>query len=61
MTEPSDWSTNFKNYFTKSETGEFVAVTGASAPSWEENKYYDAGVEPRLPLPDEIVNIMGEV
>ena len=60
-TEPDDWSTNYKNYFTKSEEGTFAAVTGDSAPSWAENKYYDNGLTPRLPLPDEIITIMGEV
>ena len=58
-TEPSDWSTNYKNYFTKSE-GKFVAVTGDVSPEWTENTYYDGGSDARLPLPDEIVEIMGE-
>ena len=58
--EPSDWSTNYKNYFTKSEDGTFVAVTGDLAPEFASNKYYDGGVEPRLPLPDEVAKIMAE-
>lgn len=58
--EPSDWSTSYKNYFTKSENGAFVAVTGDSAPAFESNKYYDGGAEPRLPLPDEVAEIMAE-
>ena len=57
-TEPEDWTENYKNYFTKNPSGEFVAVTGVSAPSWEENKYYTAGAEARLPLPDEVAKIM---
>lgn len=56
--EPEDWSTNYKNYFTKDSEGKFVAVTGGSAPSFSAGKYYDAGVEPRLPLPNEIADIM---
>ena len=58
-TEPSDWSTNYKNYFTKTDEGEFVAISDGSVPSFAENKYYDGGLDPRLPLPDEIVKIMG--
>lgn len=55
---PEDWTENYKNYFTKNPSGEFVAVTGESAPSWEANKYYTAGAEARLPLPDEVAKIM---
>ena len=58
-TEPRNWSTDYKKYYTKSEDS-FVAVTGDSAPPWEENKYYDEATEPRLPLPDEIMEIMGQ-
>ena len=57
-TQPEDWNTGYKNYFTKGSSGEFVAVTGDSAPSWESNKYYTAGAEARLPLPDEVAEIM---
>lgn len=57
-TQPEDWSTGYTNYFTKSSSGEFVAVTGDSAPSWEADKYYTAGAEARLPLPDEVAEIM---
>lgn len=57
-TQPEDWSDNYTNYFTKSSTGEFAAVTGESAPSWEANKYYTAGAQARLPLPDEVAEIM---
>lgn len=58
-TEPSDWSTNYKNYFTKTDEGKFVAISDGSAPSFAENKYYDAGLEPRLPLPNEVAKVMG--
>ena len=57
--EPKDWSTNYKNYYTKTGT-EYTAVTGGSAPSWTEETYYTAGVAARLPLPDEIASIFAE-
>lgn len=38
---PSDWTTNWKWYYTKS--GDYyVAVTASSAPTWAENTYYKA-------------------
>lgn len=37
--EPSDWSAKYTSYFTKSGSS-YTAVTGNSAPTWEENKYY---------------------
>lgn len=37
--EPSDWSTKYKTYFTKSGE-EYTAVTGNSAPAWETDKYW---------------------
>ena len=46
-TEPKNWSTDYKKYYTKSGD-KFEAVTGESAPAWEENKYYDEATEPRL-------------
>ena len=57
--EPEDWSTNYKNYYTKTGT-EYTAVTGGSAPSWTDGTYYTAGVAARLPLPDEIASIFAE-
>lgn len=57
--EPEDWSTNYKNYYTKTGT-EYTAVTGGSAPSWTAETYYTAGVAARLPLPDEIASIFAE-
>lgn len=39
---PSDWSTNYTTYYTKSGTN-YTQVTGASAPSFETNKYYEKG------------------
>lgn len=58
--EPADWSTNYKNYFTKSGTT-YSAVADSSAPSWEAKKYYAAGADARLPLPAEIIEIMETV
>ncbi len=37
--EPSDWSAKYTSYYTKSGSS-YTAVSGASAPTWEENKYY---------------------
>ena len=37
--QPTDWATSFTNYFTKNEE-KYTAVTGATAPTWEEDKYY---------------------
>ena len=55
--QPTDWDTNYKNYFTKSgET--YVAVNGDSAPSWTDGTYYTADSVARLPLPDEVAKIM---
>lgn len=58
-TQPTDWNTNYKNYFTKSGDT-YVAVSGDSAPSWEDGKYYTADSVARLPLPDEVAEIMAE-
>ena len=37
--EPLDWSTNYTSYYTKS-SDTYVAVTGASAPTWATSTYY---------------------
>lgn len=55
--QPKDWETNWKNYYTKSGNA-FVPVTGASAPSWAASTYYEDTAAPRLPLPDEVIQIM---
>lgn len=59
--QPADWAENYKNYYTKNGK-ELVPVSdnGGSAPEWAASTYYDGGVAPRLPLPDEIVTIMAE-
>lgn len=56
--EPEDWSTNYKNYFTKSGS-EFVPVgdNEGSAPEWQAATYYGGGEDARLPMPDEVVEI----
>lgn len=59
-TQPENWETEYKNYFTKEVNGEFKPVEAGVAPSWTENKYYDAATEPRLPFPDELIEIMSE-
>ena len=55
--EPSDWSTNYSNYFTKSGDT-YKAISDISAPEFVSGTYYTADVAPRLPLPDEIARIM---
>ena len=37
--EPADWSSKFKSYFTKSGSS-YSAVTGTNAPEWSEGTYY---------------------
>ena len=37
--QPSDWSTNYTSYFTKSGNT-YTAVTGDTAPTWAANTYY---------------------
>ena len=37
--QPSDWSTNYTSYFTKSGNT-YTAVTGDTAPAWAANTYY---------------------
>ena len=58
--EPDDWETNWKDYYTKSGNT-FVPVAGASAPSWAAETYYKDTAAPRLPLPDEVIQIVGTV
>ena len=55
--QPTDWDTNYKNYFTKSGDT-YTAVSGDSAPSWTDGTYYTADSVARLPLPDEVAAIM---
>lgn len=55
--QPIDWDTNYKNYFTKSGDT-YAAVSGDSAPSWTDGTYYTADSVARLPLPDEVAEIM---
>lgn len=59
-TAPEDWSTNYANYYTKDGTGKYVAVTGGVAPTFSEGEYYSktAGAASRLPLPEEIMDLM---
>lgn len=58
--EPDDWSTNWKDYYTKSGNT-YVPVTDVSAPSWTASTYYKDTNAPRLPLPDEVIQIVGTV
>lgn len=38
--QPSDWSTKYKSYYTKDNKGIYYSVTGDSAPTWAANTYY---------------------
>ena len=43
--EPADWSTNYKDYYTRSGTDpmyQYEHVTGVSAPTWAADTYYSA-------------------
>ena len=44
--EPTDWSTNYKDYYERSaeEPYTYSHVTGATAPTWTANTYYKAHV-----------------
>lgn len=41
--QPSDWTTNYTSYYTKSGNT-YTAVTGSSAPTWAANTYYTKSV-----------------
>lgn len=38
--QPADWASNYDAYYTKNASGQYVAVTGDTAPSWAANTYY---------------------
>lgn len=38
--EPTNWSTNWTDYYTKNEQNQYVSVTGETAPEFEPDKYY---------------------
>lgn len=40
--QPSDWSTNYTDYFTKTGDAYIPVPEGESAPTWESSKYYKA-------------------
>lgn len=59
--EPENWSTDYAKYFVKSgEEFKPVTASGSSAPRFETGKYYTAEVAARLPLPNEVAEIMKE-
>ena len=55
---PEDWNTKYKDYYTKTTSGEYVKISDASAPQWSAGKYYKAGADARLPLPNEVAEII---
>ena len=54
-TQPTDWSTNYTNYFTKTNN-KYSHVTGDSAPTWAENTYY-VGNDSMFKFCDQILGI----
>lgn len=56
--QPSDWTTNYTDYYTLESDGTYKKVTGTSAPTFTGKDYYSAGEDARLPLPDEIKTLM---
>lgn len=60
---PEDWSTKYMTYFTKESNGSYKAVQASSghAPEFAASTYYKhAPIEGRLPLPNEIADIINE-
>ena len=60
---PDDWSTKYMTYFTKESNGSYKAVQASSghAPEFAASTYYkNAPIEGRLPLPNEIADIINE-
>lgn len=56
MEQPSDWAENYANYFKLDSTGQYIALT--SAEEFDGDTFYKNGVAGRLPLPDEIIEIV---
>ena len=59
-TEPDDWATNYTDYYTKTAGNSYVKVTGETAPTFATDTYYSKtpGTDSRLPLPEEVIDIM---
>lgn len=38
--KPSDWDTNYKNYYTKNTKGIYIPITDESVPEWTYDTYY---------------------
>lgn len=59
--QPDDWTTNYADYLMDDGAGGWknVEAVAEAAPTWEANKYYKAGEAARLPLPDEVAQIIG--
>jgi hypothetical protein len=55
-TEPEDWATNYTSYYTKNAAGDYIAVTGDSAPTFAADTYYSktVGAGSKLPTIDFI-------
>lgn len=44
-TEPSDWETNYTNYYVYDGEGGYQQVTGKTAPEFEANKYFEQSIK----------------
>lgn len=55
---PEDWNTKYKDYYTKDTSGKYVKISDEAAPTWSAGKYYKAGADARLPLPNEVAEII---
>lgn len=53
--EPDDWTNGYANYF---ELKDGVYTPLASAPTFEASRFYKNGTAGRLPLPDEVYELM---
>lgn len=56
--KPSDWENNYKNYYTRSDSG-YSKVTGSSAPTFESGKYYAEGYISVSSVMDNIKAVCG--
>ena len=56
--KPSDWEKNYKNYYTKSDSG-YSAVSGSTAPDFVSGKYYSVGYISVNSVIENIENVCG--
>lgn len=56
--QPSDWGTGYKKYYTKSDDG-YTAVSGSKAPTFASGKYYSQGMISVSSVIDNIKTVCG--